>query len=291
LIGTVFFVKILTFFSGGVPNHYTQKGFTLACLVLCIVCVITILITVASTKERVRDITISKASKRQSFKEMLPSFRIIITDKCWDVLIITQILAFIGSTMSASGATYYSMYVLKDMGNMSWLAATAMAPALIIQFLSPWLLKRMTKKRIYVGGTILYSIGCLGFAFVSPLVPGMIVFNLIKSMGMGLYGSVTMGIVADLVSNTKKKTGRFIPGAGFAGLSAADKLGQGLGNVLLGLILSAAGLSKSLDPAAASPSVVTAVSWSFLWLPLIGGAVTAILFQIFYDLDENKDVA
>jgi GPH family glycoside/pentoside/hexuronide:cation symporter len=149
----------------------------------------------------------------------------------------------------------------------------------------------MTKKRIYVGGTILYSIGCLGFAFVSPLVPGMVAFNLIKSMGMGLYGSVTMGIVADLVSNTKKKTGRFIPGAGFAGLSAADKLGQGLGNVVLGLMLSAAGLSKSLDPAAASPSVVTAVSCSFLWLPLICGAVTAILFQIFYDLDENKDVA
>jgi GPH family glycoside/pentoside/hexuronide:cation symporter len=291
LIGTVFFVKILTAFSGGVPNQYTQKGFTLACLVLCIICVITILITVFSTKERVKDVVISKANKRQSFRELLPSFKIIISDKRWDALIITQILALIGTTMSISGATYYSMYVLKDMGNMSWLAATVMIPSLFIQFLSPLLMTKMTKKRIFVGGTILYCIGCLGFAFVSPLVPGMIVFNLVKSIGIGLYGSVTVGIVADLVSNTKKKTGRFIPGAGFAGLSAATKLGQGLGNVLLGLMLSAAGLSKSLDPSAASPEVVTAVSWIFLWLPLICGIIAAVLFQIFYDLDEDKDVA
>ena len=289
LIGSVFFVKLLTAFSGGKPNQYTQKGFTLACLVLCAVCVCTILITVASTKERVEDAPVAKAGKRMSLKSMIPSFRIILSDRSWAVLIITQILAFIGITLVGSAASYYSMYVLKDMGNMSWLAATVFIPALFIQFLSPWLMKRMTKKRIFVAGTLLYSAGCLGFALVSPMKAGMIAFNLIKSMGMGFYTSVTMGIVADMVSNTKMKTGQFIPGAGYAGVSAADKLGQGLGNVVLGLMLSAAGLSKSLDPAAVSASVVTAVNWAFLWLPMIFGIITAILFQFFCDLDENKD--
>ena len=291
LIGSVFFVKLLTAFSGGTPNQYTQKGFSLACLVLCAVCVCTILVTVVSTKERVKDAPIAKAGKRLSLKDMLPSFRIILSDRLWVVSIITQILAFIGVELVGSAATYYSMYVLKDMGNMSWLAATALAPAILIQFMCPWLMKRLTKKRIFVAGTFLYTAGCLGFALVSPLKAGMIAFNLIKSMGMGLYNSVTMGIVADLVSNTKKKTGHFIPGAGYAGISAADKLGQGLGSVVLGLMLSAAGLSKSLDPTAASASVVTAANWAFLWLPMIFGLITAILFQLFYDLDENKDAA
>ena len=292
LIGSVFFVKLLTSFSGGTPNQYTQKGFTLACLVLCVVCVCAILITVASTKERVKDAPVSKAGKKLSLRDMMPSFRIILSDRSWVALIVTQILAFIGITLVGSAASYYSMYVLKDMGNMSWLAATVFVPALFIQFLSPWLMKRMTKKRIFVAGTLLYSAGCLGFALISPLKAGMIAFNLIKSMGMGLYGSVTMGIVADMVSKTKKKTGFFIPGAGYAGVSAADKLGQGLGNVVLGLTLSVAGLGKSLDPSAAvSPSVVTAVNWAFLWLPMIFGIITAILFQIFFDPDENRNEA
>ena len=288
LAGSVFFVKLLTRFSGGVPNQYTQKGFTLACLVLCLVCVCTILITVFSTKERVDDAPISKAGKRLGLRDMIPSFRIILSERSWVVLVVTQILAFIGTTLVISSATYYSMYVLRDMGNMSWLAATAMAPSLFIQFLSPLLMKRLTKKRIYVAGTILYSAGCLGFALLSPLKAGMIICNLIKSMGIGLYGSVTMGIVADLVSNTKEKTGQFIPGAGYSGISAADKLGQGLGNVVLGMLLSVAGLSKTVDPtAAASASVVTAVNWAFLWLPLIFGIITFVLFQFFFDPDET----
>ena len=288
LLGSMFFVKLLTAFSGGTPNQYTQKGFTMACLVLCIVSVCTILITVFTVKERVKDGPVAKAGKRLSVKQMLPSIKIILSDRCWLTIVITQIIAYIGITLVGSGATYYSMYVLHDMGNMSWLAATAFAPSIVIQFLGPWLIGKTTKKRIFVGGTLLYCAGCLGFALVSPLKAGMIAFNLIKSVGTGLFGSVTLGIVADVVSRTKKKTGHFIPGAGFAGLSAADKLGQGLGNVSLGLILASAGLGKSLDPSAASPSVVNAASWIFLWLPLICGLITAILFLLFYDLDENE---
>ena len=288
LLGSVYFVKLLTAFSGGTPNQYTQKGFTMACLVLCIFSVCTILVTAFTTKERVKDGPVAKAGKRLTVKEMLPSFKIILSDRCWLTMVITQILAYIGVTLIGAGATYYSMYVLHDMGNMSWLAATALAPSVVIQFIAPWLIGKTTKKRIFVGGTLLYCAGCLGFALVSPLKAGMIAFNLVKSIGMGLFNSVVMGIVADMVSRTKKNTGHFIPGAGFAGLSAADKLGQGLGNVSLGLILASAGLSKSLDPSAASPSVVTAANWIFLWLPMICGLITAVLFQLFFDLDENE---
>lgn len=288
LLGSIFFVKLLTAFSGGTLNQYTQKGFTMACLVLCIFSVCTILVTAFTVKERIKDGSVAKAGKRLTVKEMLPSFKIILSDRCWLTIVITQIITYIGTTLIGSGATYYSMYVLRDMGNMSWLAATALAPSIVIQFIVPWLIGKTTKKRIFVGGIVLYCAGCLGFALVSPLKAGMIAFNLIKSMGMGLFGGVTMGIVADVVSRTEKKTGRFIPGAGFAGLSAADKLGQGLGDVSLGLILASAGLGKSLDPSAASPSVVMAARWIFLWLPLICGLITVVLFQLFYDLDENE---
>jgi hypothetical protein len=90
-------------------------------------------------------------------------------------------------------------------------------------------------------------------------------------------------LIADLVAYTEKTTGEFRPGTGNAGISASDKLGNGLGAVLFGFALSAAGFDAALkvQPAA----VNTTISAMFIWVPALSFAAVLVIYMLFFDIE------
>ena len=283
MIGGALFVKLLASFSGTEGDQYTQKGYTLSCLLFCIIGVIAILITVFSTRERVA----AGPSGDRSIKDLIQSLKIMLNDRCWVAVFIVQIIAMLSTGLAFSGGAYYAQYVLHDMGNVSWIIMTTTVPVLVIQLVCPALIRRISKKTLYMIGILLQAAGILGFALASPEVPVMMASNTIKGLGVGITTCIVIGIVADMVSKTESDTGRFRPGSGFAGLSAAQKLGSGLGSVAFGFILSAAGFNGALEVQPAA--VPAAVTFAFLWLPMILLVISVVIFQFFFDLDDNKE--
>ena len=286
--GTLF-VKVLSAFADSTGNQNTQKGFTAACIIFCSISVLAIFTSVFTTKERVRGDVRSEKRPKASVAGFMTAFKIMLSERSWIVVTVTTTLCVLVTEMMTQSGVYYSMYVLHDMDNISWIIATILVPSVIIQFAMPSLFKKISKKTFYVGGNLLVSAATLGFALVSPSVPGMVGFSILKGVGTGMLTGILPGLIADLVGETSRKRGRFMPGAGFAVFSTSNKLGSGLGGVIFGFILSAAGFNGALDAQnIAQPAAVpVAVTWTFLWLPMIFTAVSAVIFYLFFDTDKN----
>ncbi len=95
-----------------------------------------------------------------------------------------------------------------------------------------------------------------------------------------------MGLIADMVTYTYMKTGIFAAGLGSAGVSAADKLGQGVGSAVFGFTLAAAGFNAT---AGVQPeAVIAAVSWAHIWIPAICFASASAAIAMLFDIERNR---
>ena len=290
LIGGSLFVKLLNVFTDQPGNQNTQRGYTGALLVVCAVMVILTLLMVLFTRERSAS-GMSKADKSEgSSPKMLEALAILLKNKSWRVILICELLILIGIQTTMAGVAYFAMYVLHDMSAMSWLMATVMAPGVVIQLITPLLIPKLGKNKIFIAGLIISAAGLLGLGLAVPDKSLMIPANTIVGIGRGLFTGMLYGIVADIISNTREKTGKMMVGLGNAGLSAVDKIGMGLGGVLLGFALSVAGFDAALDAQGiAQPAAVPATaSFMYIWFPMILYVVTLVIYVLFFDMYKKK---
>ena len=133
------------------------------------------------------------------------------------------------------------------------------------------------------------TLGFLGFGFLGTSIPVMIACNALKGIGLGMSGGMALGMVADTITYGQLKSGINTVGMGNAGVSAAQKLGMGLGTAVLGWVLSAAGFDGALSAAEQPGAVVTAISFLYTWLPMIMCLVVLVIMIFFYNIE--KDLA
>ena len=143
------------------------------------------------------------------------------------------------------------------------------------------------------------ALGFLGFGFFgggSTIL--MIICNILKGCGVGMAGGMALGMVADTITYGEIKSGINTVGMGNAGISAAQKIGLGLGTAVFGWVLSAAGFDGALDAQGLTQpeSVATAIGFLYNWLPLIMSAAVFVVFVLFYHIERdlkqmNADIA
>ena len=286
LMGSALFVKLLIRFSDDPGNQNTQHGYTCALLVFLSGALVALIISMLSVKERVV-ITASDDDSKSKGPGIRENLRILLSDRNWIVLTMVQIVAFFGMQASNTAGTYYALYVLNDMGQFSWIMSSAMIPTMISALALPLIMKKMNKKWIYVLGVAMAGVGIIGFGLAAPVKPAMIAFNVIKGIGLGLETGVVIGIVADLISITHRRTGVHVAGLGNAGFTASDKSGSGLGSAVFGFAMSAAGFSAEL--AAQSAAVISMIKWMFLWMPAICFIAAAVIMAFVFNAYERKE--
>lgn len=297
------FVRMLTAFSSSAETYFTQRSFTVTMLIFCIIMVITSLIAVVFTKERVND---DEAAEETAAEEAEPQVQVkkastletvkaLVTNKYWVLLTLANFVIFFVVIFYSIGGVYYAQYIFKDMNQISWMNNAISIAQFAVMFITPFIMKKMPKQWIYILGLSLMTIGFLGFGLTSGLnsVPVMIVFNVCKGLGLGLSGGIALGLVADAVLYGQLKNGIDAVGMGNAGTSAAQKLGLGLGQAIFGWVLSAAGFNAKLDlKGLAQPqAVITSIQFMYTWIPFIMCLITVVLFLLFFthiDRDLNK---
>ena len=287
------FVTMLAKFSSDAANPNTQQAFTLTMLVFCIAMVVLAMVCVFSTKERVTDASEDKkeaaSEEKKNTAGILPTIKALVTNKYWVILVIAMLVIFFVIIFGAVGAIYYCMYVFYDMNQYSWLSNSTSIAQFAIMFATPFFMKKFGKEKVYIAGMAVEVIGYLGFGLFATSVPLMIVFNVLKGAGLGMAGGMAMGLVADALTYGNLKSGIDTVGLGNAGVSAAQKIGMGLGTAVFGFILSASGFDGSLDiQGLRQPeSVTTAVQFVFTWIPLIMFAVVFVVLLLFFHLERD----
>ena len=295
-LGNVFinstFVTFLGWFTSSTETLYTQRAFTITMLIYCSIMVIVSLFCVFNTKERVTTENGQKEEKKEEEKKentnFLVTIKALLANQYWLLLTLGNFVVFFIIIFYSMGTVFYSQYVLYDMGQYSLLSNAISIAQFAIMFATPVMMTKVSKEKIYTMGMLILAIGFVGSAVFTSPVP-LIVSNVLKGLGVGLSGGMALGMVADTVTYGKLKTGIDTVGMGNAGISAAQKIGLGLGQAVFGWVLSAAGMDAALDAQGLHQpeSVSNAIRMLYGWVPAIMAGTIFVLFLLFYHCERD----
>ena len=176
------------------------------------------------------------------------------------------------------------------MGQYSWVSNSISIAQFAVMFVTPAFMKKFGKTAVYEAGMVVMGLGFLGFAVLGGSTTiVMIICNVLKGCGVGMAGGMALGMVADTITYGTKKTGIDTVGLGNAGVSAAQKIGLGLGTAVFGWVLNGAGYDGSLDAQgiAQPESVSTAINFLYNWLPFIMVIAIFVLMVILYHCERD----
>ena len=295
-LGNVFvnstFVILLSKFSENPNKIYTQRSFTLTLAVYCALMVVVSLFCIFNTKERVKLDAVSadatKAEEPKKNENVMETVKALLANKYWLLLTLGNFVVFTIIIFYAMGTVFFSQYVLYDMSQYGMLANAISVAQFAIMFVTPVLMTKISKEKIYTFGMLVMAIGFLGSAITTA--PALLIgSNVLKGLGVGLSGGMALGMVADTVTYGKLKTGIDTVGMGNAGISAAQKIGLGLGQAIFGWVLAAAGLDAALDQLGQHQpqSVSTAITFLYGWVPAIMAAAMFVIFLLFYHCERD----
>ncbi len=280
-----FFMAMVVRFSGAAQPYMAeaQKGWTMAAIVVGIIIVISSLLCVFGTKERTSDEALSSSGREEEGgkSEDIPlgkALRSLFTNKYWLFMIFAMfVIFFIIVLYSADVLGDYSLYT--PVNNALSIAQFA------IMFATPFFMVKFGKHKTYLAGLLIMTAGFLGTGFAGTNVTLLVAFNALKGIGLGAAGGMAFGMVADTLEYGEWKDGFKAVGMGNAAISAAQKLGLGLGQVALGLILAFGGYVNG-STTGQPESAKQAISFLYNWLPAIMLAA-AIIIMLFYNLDKK----
>ncbi len=294
-LGNVFvnstFVVLLTKFSENPNTIYTQRSFTITIAVYCAIMVVVSLFCIFNTKERVKvsAADVSQAAKKETKNEnVMETVKALLSNKYWLLLTLGNFVVFTIIIFYSMGTVFFSQYVLYDMSQYGMLSNAISVAQFGIMFVTPIMMTKISKEKIYTFGMLVMTIGFIGSAiFTSPVL--LIGSNILKGLGVGFAGGMALGMVADTVTYGKLKTGIDTVGMGNAGISAAQKIGLGLGQAIFGWVLAGAGLDAALDAQGLPQpeSVSTAIRFLYGWVPAIMAAAMFVIFLLFYHCERD----
>ena len=280
-----FFMSMVVKFSGAAQPYQTeaQKGWTIATALAGVMIVVSAFICVCGTKER----TETHAEYGETPKNDVPAgkaLKSLFTNRYWLSMIFAMFVIFFIIVMYSAGAIFYCADVLGDYSLYTPVNNALSIAQFAIMFFTPFFMKKFGKHMTYMAGLTGMGLGFLGTGFAGTNVTLLIIFNALKGIGLGAAGGMAFGMVADTLEYGEWKDGFKTVGMGNAAISAAQKLGLGIGQVVLGWILEFGGYEGGA--ASQSESAKAAISFLYNWLP-VGMIVITFVIMVSYRLDKE----
>lgn len=272
---------------GGVADLYSpqaQGGWTKATMIVGIIIVISAVACVMGTKERTGEQAAQTGEKPKDDVTALTALKSLITNRYWLTMILCMFVIFFIIVMYSAGAIFYCKDVLGDHSLYTPVNNALSIAQFATMFFTPIFMKKFGKHKTYQVGLIGMILGFAGTGLCGTSVPLLILFNSLKGIGLGAAGGMAFGMVADTIEYSEWKTGVKSVGMGNAAISAAQKLGLGIGQVVLGYILDFGGYDGLVE--VQTESAKAAISFLYNWLP-VGMIAVCFVIMLFYKLDKE----
>lgn len=272
---------------GGVEDLYSpeaQSGWTKATIIVGFFIIASAVVCVFGTRERT---TANSAPGGEKPKDDVPAkaaLKSLLRNRYWLTMLLCMFVIFFIIVMYSAGAIFYCKDVLGDYSLYTPVNNALSIAQFATMFFTPFFMKKFGKHRTYQLGLIGMILGFAGTGLCGPNVGLLVVFNVLKGIGLGAAGGMAFGMVADTLEYGEWKDGVKPVGMGNAAISAAQKLGLGIGQVALGWILDFGGYAGELP--VQSESAKAAISFLYNWLPVIMIAVCFVI-MLFYRLDKE----
>ena len=217
---------------------------------------------------------------------------------------------FIGMQAASTAVTVTFQIYFKNPKISGIVSLFAMLPIVVFTPLARKMVTKYGKKELSIVGSICYIFGGLvlfaaplGIISVSPDNTGLdlilyIVAQLIMSLGMGIYSTVSWAMMGDAIDYNEWKTGKREEGTVYSLHSFFRKLAQGVGPALALTIMQGMGYVNNSKPDAAGNFTaidVSLLSWDFALelrtlvaiLYMVAGVMMFIGLGLVYNLDKK----
>ena len=275
-------MKMTTAFGGG--DAYSQKGWTLTIIVLMIVFILLNMFTFFVCKERVVEQNTEKKEEKVSFVKGLSC---LVKNKYWLLMVVALFSMYFMMSCFFGSAFYFTKYNMNNEGYYSMVANLLSIAQIVTLFITPFVMKKISKRNVFMAGMCISTIGFVLSAFTTNYAI-ICASSVIKGMGFGCAGATMFGCLQDAITYGEWYNGYGTAGMGNAASSFCMKVGSGVGTAALGWILGAGGFDA--EAAVQSASSISAITISFAWVPVIT-SVICIVCMFFFDLDKKYDQA
>ena len=217
---------------------------------------------------------------------------------------------FIGMQGASTAVSVTFQIYFKNPQISGIISVFAMIPIVVFTPLARKMVVKYGKKELSIVGSICYIIGGL-FLFAAPLgiIPvsdgntGLdlivyVVAQLVMSLGMGIYSTVSWAMMGDAIDYNEWKTGNREEGIVYSLHSFFRKLAQGVGPALALTIMQGMGyVNNAIDPKTGAEFIdVSLFSWDFALelrslvaiLYLVAGIMLFIGLGLVYNLNKKK---
>ncbi len=213
-----------------------------------------------------------------------PAMGMLFRNRYWVIILLFNLITAVTSAVAASSGTYYCKWIFGDDNLVAVIGGVGMAATVLGFVLSKPIISKL-------GVTKTVSFGCLGAALMAGIrcfAPSNFVMYVVTSLLgsfvqiplMCLYGVLT----AMAVDYNEWKYDKKLVAMSGGAIGFGNKVGSGLGSLLLSLFL----IIGSYDPtlSAASPSMRISIYGFSNYLPLVINLLMFFLFRGF-DLEQK----
>ena len=277
-VGVIFTFTLATRVNSMDPS----KLFLPVVLVFCVLGAIGYIFLYRTTFEQYTLPSKEKVSTLHSLKVMFDNKALLLV--CLGALFMTNpvgsIAPIVAKEALTAGQPQLTTQITFALTLVSVLAGVVVTP------FSPWIVRKLGKKRTWIMGCALVIIGSLCFIFVSNAWLAVL-FIAVNSIGVQVINPCVWAMQADSVQYYEYTTGiRNTEGAAMAALSFSRQVGGAInswaGPAILGFIGYQSGMNVAQDP-----SVQTNMRLSVGLVPSVIFAISAI-FILFYPVTEAK---
>ncbi|WP_443777475.1 MFS transporter [Bacteroides clarus] len=285
------FMPLVNFFSGNSKELTDQQtGWTLAVVVIAILCIVLFFGCFAWTKERVKPIKETQNPLKEDLKDLFKN-------KPWWILLGAGVAALVFNSIRDGATVYYFKYfvVEEDYATVSFFGmsfvlsglylALGQAANIIGVIAAAPVSNRIGKRNTYMWAMIIATVlSVIFYWFDKDDLIWMFVFQALISVCAGSIFPLLWSMYADCADYSELKTGNRATGLIFSSSSMSQKFGWAIGTAVTGWLLGFFGFQAN---AVQSEEAISGIKMFLSFLPAIG-TILSVVFISMYPLTENK---
>lgn len=290
-IALLLFMPLVNFFSGNSKELADQQtGWTLAVVVIAILCIVLFFGCFAWTKERVKPIKETQNPLKEDLKDLFKN-------KPWWILLGAGVAALVFNSIRDGATVYYFKYfvVEEDYATVSFFGmsfvlsglylALGQAANIIGVIAAAPVSNRIGKRNTYMWAMIIATVlSVIFYWFDKEDLIWMFVFQALISVCAGSIFPLLWSMYADCADYSELKTGNRATGLIFSSSSMSQKFGWAIGTAVTGWLLGFFGFQANTVQ---SEEAISGIKMFLSFLPAIG-TILSVVFISMYPLTENK---
>ena len=245
------------------------------------------ILTYFNTKERV------SASVQQSDNIPLKvGFKALFKNKYWLLILVYAVLSYTSSGLGGI-SVYFVREVLGDFSLVGVISLLGVPAMLIGTFTLAPIVKRRGKRVAALIGIFLGITGNLILIIAGVSLPIVLVSVVLKGVGSAYIIGTLFAFYADTIEYGEWKSGVRTAGLVYSASSFGANVGNGLGVAIVSAALSIGGYvaqeTFNNGPTGQSASTISAISFVYIWLPVILLVCMAVI-MFFFNLDKEYPI-